>query len=258
MTDHGDAPVRSVVEHDHSPDTRMLDLDAVGEGDRVGIDASPYDLGLPEGDTDDDHCRIVGEVYRRAGPYDTATDLWVRTPSGAELHVYPRRGKVDRVDDGERVDRGSGEVYGVTTLVNAGLTYEGEVDDGYGYVAAADRLRQIAEACDAPDGWHRVDAAAGVGVRWRHDTLPVNLTVSVQNYGDPPMVHGRAGIKYATLAPGDDPDTRGVGITFGENHADQAPERVMAWAFDWMADHPHPVGVLEGDHCRARIGRGGA
>jgi hypothetical protein len=124
-----DAPIESTLEYSTDrADAHMLDLEAVAEGDRVGIDASGYDLGLPEADfTHAEHSRIAGTVYRRHGAGGAASDLWVRTDSGAELHVYPRRGKVERVDEGERVEHEYGDVHGVATLRNAGLTFEGRV-----------------------------------------------------------------------------------------------------------------------------------
>lgn len=123
--------VRGTIEYStDTPPTHTLELSAVAQGDKIGVDASRHDLGLPEGDIGE-HRRIVGEVERVRG-VDAASDIWLRTPSGAELHIYPKRGKVERVDDGERVEHDFGEVHGVATLRNAGLTFEGEVNPAAG------------------------------------------------------------------------------------------------------------------------------
>jgi hypothetical protein len=164
----------------------VADLRAVREGDRIGLsvrDAEHLGLDRTGGDTSDRGGGLLIDVTRiREGLDDAApSDLWGETPSGAWVHVYPRRGKVERVDDGR-----DAADHNVTSLVNTAAHVE-------------------------TPGWTRDGSPCGASARWVVEVGGVEVAACHHHQGAAAeRAAAIAGVDLddhdPAVTPGDDPD----------------------------------------------------
>lgn len=136
----------------------LIDLSGVREGTTFAVSTSPIDLGLPDEDREA-HPEANGvpvEVYRVRGRSSAGTpsDIWGTTPSGADLHIYVRRGKVERIDSDVPAD-----APGTSSLLNCPgyMVREQWCNDGSECEAAPSKILSLGDVEIAVCGHHGED-----------------------------------------------------------------------------------------------------